>query len=231
MNVDVINMNDDELYAVMKKYLFTAVVGDIMDAMNLRNQFLPPGIQALKDDYILVGRAMTVQESNCTGTTIASQKIEKPFGLMFEALDSLQKNDVYLCTGASPKYACFGALMATRALAVGAVGAVIEGFVRDVRELNKMDFPIFSTGKYARDQGVRGRVIDFNCPIEFSNSVVVHPGDIVFGDIDGVVIIPKGIEREVIKLALEKVMGENKVKQALESGMSSAQAFSEFGIM
>lgn len=223
--------DDQELFDVIKTHLFTAVVGDVMDKMGLTHQFLPPDIQALSSEMIVVGRAMTVQESDCTGTKIHNENKDKPFGLMFEALDNLIKNDVYICACASKSFACFGALMATRALVLGAAGAVVEGFSRDSKDLNTMGFPIFSSGKYAQDQGVRGRVIDYNCPIEFSNKVVIHPGDIVFGDIDGVAIIPKTHEKKIIFEALEKALGEDLVKKALQEGLSSVQAFEKFGIM
>jgi regulator of RNase E activity RraA len=230
-NLNIGNLKDDSLFKLMRKELYTAVVNDAMDAMKLNHQFLPPSIRPLKGEMVIVGRAMTVLEADCTGSWISWEKNEKPFGVMFEALDSLKKNDVYICTGASLKYACFGELMATRALAVGAAGAVINGFSRDTKSLLQMKFPIFSVGSYAQDQGIRGRVIDFNCPIEFENNVLVEPGDIIFGDIDGVLVIPKRYEKEIIKNALEKVYGENEVREALRNGMSVVDAFKKFKIM
>lgn len=222
--------NDEALFSLMREHLFTAVVGDVMDKLGLIHQFLPQPIQALMDDMVLIGRAMTVLECNCASTNVSSEGKEHPFGIMFEALDSLKKGDVYLCTGAA-NYACFGGLMATRAQKVGAAGVVIEGFVRDVRELKKMNFPVFCTGKYAQDQGVRGRVVDYGCPLEFSNGVRACKGDLVFGDVDGVVIIPQEQETNIIQLAFEKVLGESKVKQALVSGIPSEKVFADFGIM
>lgn len=222
---------DGELFMLMREHLYTAVVGDVMDKLGMTHQFLPPTVQTLRDDYVLVGRAQTVLECDCAGTYLAADGQDKPFGRMFEALDSLRENDVYLCAGASPRYACFGSLMATRALKVGAAGAVIEGFIRDTRDLKQMAFPIFSTGRYAQDQGVRGRVVDYGCPLEFSNGVRACKGDLVFGDIDGVVIIPKAQEAEVVRLAFEKVMGEDMVRKALENGVTSEKVFADMGIM
>lgn len=222
---------DKELFALMKEELYTAVVTDVMDTMNLCHQFLPPAIQPFREEMMLAGRAMPVLEADCCGETIGYINEKKSFGLMFEALDSLKENEVYICTGASPTYACFGELMATRAIALGAAGAVVGGYIRDTRKLKDMPLPIFSHGRYAQDQGIRGRVIDYNCPIEFPNHVRVEPGDIVFGDMDGVVIIPKKHETAVLQKALEKVRGEHLVKDALEQGMSTVEAFRKFGIM
>jgi 4-hydroxy-4-methyl-2-oxoglutarate aldolase len=121
--------------------------------------------------------------------------------------------------------------MSTRAMRLGAAGAVLDGYSRDTHGILKLGFPTFSQGAYAQDQRLRGRVIDYRSPIEFPNGTVVEPGDIVFGDIDGVVIVPQASEREVIQAAIEKVRGENHVRTAIEGGMSTVEAFRTFGIM
>ena len=120
--------------------------------------------------------------------------------------------------------------MATRARFLGAAGFAVNGFIRDTKGLLKMDMPVFSVGCYAQDQGVRGRVTAYRVPIEVGD-VTVEPGDIVFGDIDGVVVIPRQIEREVIMKAYEKVSGERQVETAIKSGMPTVEAFEIFGIM
>lgn len=223
--------NDDELFALIRNELFTAVVGDVMDNANLLHQFLPPQLKPLRDDMIVVGRAMTVLEADCSGTLVANKNQDQPFGLMFEALDDLKRNEVYLCTGASPRYALWGELMCERAMKLGAVGAVVNGYSRDTRGIMRLGLPTFSWGRYAQDQGVRGRVIDFRCSIEFPNGAVARPGDLIFGDLDGVIIIPKEHERDVIDQALKKVHGENKVREAIKNGVSAREAFDTFGIM
>ncbi|GMQ64587.1 RraA family protein [Vallitalea maricola] len=224
-------MDDDELFDIMKKELYTGVLTDIMDTMDLRHQFLPAYIQPLNRDMMVAGRAFTVQEADVTGTRICAENREKPFGIMFEALDAMKKNDVYICTGSSPKYACFGGLMSTRMIKLGVAGAVVSGYTRDTKEVLSLGLPTFTRGCYAQDQGMRGRVIDYNCPIEFENGVLVNPGDIIFGDIDGVLSIPKKQEREIIRKAFEKVYGENEVRIAIENGMSVVEAFDKYGIM
>ena len=223
---------DAALFATIKQELYVAAVTDVMDTLGLIHQFLPPEIRPQREDMVLVGRAKTVQEADCCGEYVCSQGRKKySFGVMFEALDSLTENDVYICTGSSPRYACFGGLMATRAMYCKAAGVVINGYVRDTRELKKLNWPVFSFGSYAQDQGLRGRVIDYDCPIEFPNHVTVKPGDIIFGDIDGVIAIPREREDEIIEKALEKVRGEHHVRDLLLAGVSTQESFKQTGIM
>lgn len=217
--------NDNDLFEACRKNLFSAVIGDILDTMGYVNQFLPQRIKPLDDSYVCIGRAMTVQEADITGP------LEKPFGKMFEALDSLQENEVYICSGSSLDYAQWGGLMSNRALYLKAAGAILNGFSRDTTEILELDFPVFSSGLYSKDQGVRGMVIDYRCPITFENGVVVQSGDIVFGDLDGVVIIPQAIEEEVLVKAIEKSNEEKTVRDAIVQGMSTVEAFEKFGIM
>lgn len=216
----------------IKKHLFTAVVGDIMDQLGYQNQFLNPKIKPLREDMIVIGRAMPVLEADTLDNTTTSSNValSKPFGLMLEALDQLQENEIYLCTGGSPTYALWGELMSTRAIQCGATGAVLNGYSRDTRGILKLNFPTFSYGTFSQDQAPRGKVIDYRVPIQIDN-VKISPGDIVFGDIDGVCIIPQKIEKKVITLANEKVNGENLVRQSIEAGMSSVEAFNKYGIM
>jgi regulator of RNase E activity RraA len=225
--------SDDELFAVARRELFTAVVGDVMDKLGLRRQFLSPQIQPLRDDMIVLGRAMPVLEADVHAENItdsANPLMKKSFGLMLEALDDLKPNEVYICTGSSPTYALWGELMSTRAMKLGAAGAVVDGYSRDTHGILALNFPTFSYGRYAQDQGPRGKVIDYRCPIEI-NGARIEPGDILFGDIDGVCVIPRRAERDVFTAALEKSRGEKRVAQAIKQGMSAVEAFEKFGIM
>jgi regulator of RNase E activity RraA len=224
---------DDELFTLCRTELFTAVVGDIMDKMGLLRQFLPAEIQPLREGMTTIGRAMTVLEADVFCETNAGGSnpvLKRPFGLMLEALDDLKRNEVYICTGASPTYALWGELMSTRAAKLGAVGAVVDGYSRDTTGILEMNFPTFSHGRYAQDQAPRGKVIDFRVPLEIGG-VRVNSGDIVFGDIDGVCIVPREAEEEIITKSLEKARGEKLVKKAIEAGMSAREAFDKFGIM
>lgn len=217
---------DKELFEIIKTRLYTAVVGDIMDTMGLQHQFLPAHIRPLREDMILVGRAMTVKEEDIPEGAAAG----KPFGVMFEALDDLKEDEVYICSGSSYRYALAGELMATRARLLKAAGFAVDGYIRDTRGLLAMGMPVFSLGSYAQDQGVRGRVTACRVPITVGE-VQVNPGDIVFGDIDGVLVIPQSQEKEIILKAWEKVNGERTVETAIKAGMPTVEAFETFGIM
>ncbi|MDB5023607.1 MAG: Demethylmenaquinone methyltransferase [Mucilaginibacter sp.] len=225
--------NDDELFSIIKNELYTAVVGDVMDKMGYLHQFLPPQIQPLRKSMFLVGRAMTVLEADTfeeLSPDSANPIMRKPFGLMIEALDDLKKNEIYICTGSSFTYALWGELMSTRAMQLGAGGAVINGYSRDTTGILDLDFPTFSYGGYAQDQGPRGKVIDFRVPLEI-NGVRINPGDIIIGDIDGVCVVPKAIEEEVFIRAVEKARGEKTVQKAIFNGMSVKEAFEKYGIL
>jgi len=222
---------DDELFQIVRKELYTAVVGDIMDKLGFLHQFLSPQIKPLHDGSFVVGRAMTVLEADVFNETSSHNPVlNKPFGLMLEALDDLKKNEVYICSGASASYALWGELMSARAKKLGAAGAVVDGYSRDTHGILKINFPTFSYGRYAQDQAPRGKVIDFRVPLEIKG-VHIKSGDIVLGDIDGVCIVPKEAEEEVFRLAIEKARGEKIVQKKIEEGMSAKEAFETYGIM
>ncbi len=208
----------------MRERLFTAAVGDVLDTMGFLHQFLPPGIVPLRQDMVVAGRAMPVLEADCFG------RGDRPFGLMLHALDDLKRNEVYIASGGSPRYALWGELMSTRAMQLGAAGAVVNGYSRDTRGILGLGFATFSRGSYAQDQGYRGKVVDFRVGIEIEGVAIV-PGDIVFGDVDGVLIIPRDAAREAISKALEKVSRESAVRTAIVNGMSTVEAFEKFGVM
>jgi regulator of RNase E activity RraA len=225
--------SDDELFAKCRASLFTAVVGDVMDMLGYTHQFLPPAVQPLREQWVYIGRAMPVLEADDAGGEGPGRNnpsFNQPFGLMLAALDDLRKNEVYICTGSSPTYALWGELMTTCAINQGAVGAVLDGYSRDSRGILALDFPVFSRGRYAQDQRPRGKVIDFRCRIEIAG-VSVAPGDIVFGDMDGVLVVPRAIEAEVMRRAWAKAHGEKRVFQAIKAGMKAQAAWDKFGIL
>ena len=225
--------DDDALFALMRQHLFPAVVGDILDTMGFLHQFLPPGIRPVAPDMVIAGRAMPVLESLCFAAVEEAGQLplsRQPFGLLFQALDELRPHEVYVATGCAPQFALWGGLMTTRALHLKAAGAVLDGYSRDTPEVLQLGLPVFSLGGYAQDQGARGKVVDYRVPVEIQG-VRVDPGDIVFGDRDGVLIVPKQAEAEAIRRALEKSTTENAVRTAIQNGMSTVEAFRTFGVM
>jgi regulator of RNase E activity RraA len=225
--------SDEELFALSRSELYTAVVGDIMDILGHKRQFLPPSIQPLRDDMVVIGRAMPVLEMDDEGGEGPgrhSAVVNRPFGLMLPALDDLKPGEVYVCSGSSPAYALWGELMSMAATNRGAVGSVVNGYSRDTKGILAQNFACFSMGRYSQDQRPRGKVVDFRCTIKFGD-VTVRPGDIVFGDLDGVCIVPKEIETEVFTQAFEKARGEKRVFEAIKGGMKAQESWDKFGIM
>ena len=216
--------NEDEMFALMREKLYTPVIGDILDQNGFVHQFLPPDIRPLSRNMKIAGKAMTVLMIDVYGEQ------NKPFGYLTEALDQLEKNEIYLATGGTKRCAYWGELLTATAKKRGAAGAVLNGWHRDTPQVLEQNWPVFSCGCYAQDSSVRTQVIQYRCQIEIGQ-VTVQDGDIVFGDIDGVVIIPKKIAEEVITKALEKAAGEKQVRKAIENGMSATEAFSTFGIL
>jgi regulator of RNase E activity RraA len=225
--------SDDELFAMAQRELFTCVVGDIMDGMQLTHQFLPPAIRPLRQDMVVLGRAMPVLSGDVFQDKVegsANKLSAKPFGLMLEALDDLRPNEIYVNTGSSPRNAMWGEMMSTRALKLGARGAVVNGYVRDTKAILSLNFPTFAFGSYGQDSAPRYKVYDFRVPVEIG-AVRIRPGDILFGDLDGVVVVPAEAEEEVFRRALEKARSEKTVKRDLENGISAVEAFARHGIM
>lgn len=220
---------DEELFRMMKADLYSAVIGDILDQMEQYHRFLAPEIRPLSPDMILCGRAMPVLERDLPAPGVKIPG-EGPFGKMLEALDSLNPGEIYLCTGASPDYALVGEIMCTRMQVLGAAGTLCDGFHRDTNGILALGFPCFSRGSYSQDQAPRGRVVDYRVPVDVCG-VHVEPGDLVFGDRDGTVVIPKALEKEVIERAWLKATGEKTTGDAIRRGLSAQEAFARYKIM
>lgn len=217
-------MNKKEMFVQMREKLYTPVVGDILDGMGYYHQFLPPEIRPLKPDFKLAGIAMPVLMIDVFGPQ------KKPFGLLTEALDQLQEDEIYMAAGGAMRCAYWGELLTATARTRKAAGAVLNGWHRDTPQVLEQDWSVFSRGCYAQDSSVRTQVVDYRCTVEMGQ-VTIHPGDYVFGDIDGVLVIPAEIADEVIEKSLEKAAGEKLVRKAIEGGMSSTDAFAKFGIL
>ena len=215
---------DSELFQLILARLFTPVVGDILDREGRWHQFLPQPIKPLHPSHRLVGRAFPVRIADVTGPQT------RPFGRLTEALDAVQPNDIYLATGGSMNCAAWGEILTATARTRGGAGAVIDGFHRDTPRVLDQNWPVFSRGSFAQDAGVRSSVIDFRCAVEVGG-VLIEPGDLVFGDVDGVLVIPRALEDRVIQLALEKVAAEKVVRKEIEGGATSTSVFDRYGVL
>lgn len=216
--------NASEMLETIKRELYTPVVGDILDTMGLYHQFLPQAVRPLDNSMKVAGFAMPVLMIDVYGEQ------EKPFGLLTEALDDLQENEVYIANGGTMRCAYWGELLTATARTRKAVGAVVNGWHRDTPQVLEQNWPVFSRGCYAQDSSVRTQVVNYRCPIEIGE-VWINPGDLVFGDVDGVIIVPKEHIEYVIEKALEKSREEKVVRKAIEDGMTATAAFAKFGIL
>ncbi|WP_216850064.1 RraA family protein [Granulicella sp. L46] len=208
----------------MKETLYSPVIGDILDVLGYWHQFLPQTLQPLRADMRIAGRAMTIQIADAWG------KQEHPFGRMTEALDQIQPHDIYVATGGSMNCAAWGEIMTATARSLKGAGAIIDGFHRDTLRVIEQGWPVFSRGRYAQDAAVRSKVVDYRCSIEIG-SVTIQPGDLIFGDLDGIVVVPRAVENEVVTRALEKARTEKVVRKDIESGLSSTDAFRKYGVL
>lgn len=217
--------DEQQLLTLIRRELYSAVIGDILDEHGYVHQFLPPQLRPLVANMVVVGRAMPVLEEDIDVFDAA-----EPFGLMLRALDDLQRGEVYVATGGSPRYALWGELMSTAARARGCVGAILNGYARDTHGILAMDFPVFALGSYAQDQRARGRVSAYRVEVQVGNTCI-QPGDMIVGDIDGVVVVPASVERVIFSEALAKSRAEKVIKTELEQGMSANAAFRKHGIL
>jgi len=211
----------------LRQKLFTAVLSDCLDAAGYRNQALAARIRPLDDSLVLCGRART----GLYGDVYEAREGENPYELEIRLIDDLRTGEVpvFAC-GASGRIAPWGELLSTAARARGAAGAVMDGLTRDVRAIRAMNFPVFAAGIGPLDSKGRGKVVAIDVPVEVAGARV-EPGDLVFGDADGVVVIPRAAEERVVAAALDKVRGENETREALARGEKLADVFRRHGIL
>jgi 4-hydroxy-4-methyl-2-oxoglutarate aldolase len=154
-----------------------------------------------------------------------------PYLTLMEAIDSMETGDMLVIeTGPECASAIFGGLLATAVRARGGVGCVVDGPVRDVRELAKLGFPTFASSRNPLDSQGRDEVVERDAPI-VCGGITVSPGDLIVADQDGVVAIPRAREVEVVELALAKVASEGDMRRDLQEGMTVMAAFVKYGIL
>jgi len=208
--------------------LSSAVLSDVMDSLGLVRRALKPFVRPIDDALVMVGRART----GLYMPAYSLREGENPYEVEIALVDDLQAQDVVVlaCNGPTERIAPWGELLSTAAQARGATGCLTDGLVRDVKQIRAMGFAVFHGGIGPLDTKGRARMVDRDVPVECAG-VAIGPGDIVFGDIDGVVVIPKAHEHEVVEKAIAKVLGENNTRDALRRGESLAQVFQRFGIL
>ena len=212
----------------MMQALSSSILSDIMDGLGLRNRAMKPFVRPIDDGKVLIGRART----GLYMPAYALRDGENPYEVEISLVDDLQPQDVVVlaCNGPTDRIARWGELLSTAAQARRAAGCVTDGMVRDVRQIREMGFPVFHGGIGPLDTKGRARMVDRDVPVECAG-VSIASGDIVFGDIDGVVVVPRSHEGAVLDKALAKVQGESNTRDALRKGESLAVVFKRFGIL
>jgi 4-hydroxy-4-methyl-2-oxoglutarate aldolase len=211
--------------AMLRERLYTAVVCDALDRVGLRDQSPRVALQPLSVPGLLVGRARTTLWEEL------AQEDPRPYELELQAVDACQRDDVFIAAaGGSLRSGLWGELLSTAARQRGCVGAIVDGAVRDVARLTQMGFAVYARGTSPYDSLHRNRVIDLDVPVEIGG-VRIAPGDLVFADRDGMVVVPQAAEREVIQAAWDKVHAENEVRDAIAGGMTATEAFRKYGVL
>jgi regulator of RNase E activity RraA len=221
--------NDEQTFALFRDHLYVAVVCDILDMLGRRNQAMHQRLRPLLPDMTrcgFVGRARTIQWMD---TSYVVE--EDPYGLEIDAVDSLGPGDVVVhSTDFSGINAPWGELMSTVARRNGAVGCVCDSQIRDCVRIVEMGFPVYYTGIRPLDSKGRGRVMAYDVPIRCGD-VLVHPGDLIFADFDGIVVIPQDLEHEVVRLARERVDKETTTRDELLRGDTLRDVFNRHGVL
>ncbi|MGH2618481.1 MAG: RraA family protein [Thermomicrobiales bacterium] len=215
----------DELLEALRTRLYTAVVSDVLDRQGLLDQAMSARIRPIAPGMRLIGRAHTML------TADIYQRPATPYEKEIAAVDALKPGDVMVAaTNGSERTCLWGELLSTAARARGATGCLIDGHTRDVARILEMGFPVFCTGFRPVDSSSRSVVIDYGCPV-LCGGVLVHPGDIIFADIDGIVVIPSDRLATTVETALEKFEAENSSRQMLEDGYFLRDVYDRFGVL
>lgn len=215
-------------FAKIRAELYTAVLSDTLDALGYPDQAMRPFIRPLDETAVLFGRART-------GLFMPSYHVpenENVYALEIALIDDLQDDEVAViaCGGPTERIAPWGELLSTAARYRGAVGCITDGMVRDVRQIREMGFPVFHGGIGPLDSRGRGRMMAMDVPVE-CGGVKVEPGDYVFGDVDGVVVIPATVATAAVAQAFAKVEGENTTRDELARGLKLADVYAKYGVL
>jgi regulator of RNase E activity RraA len=213
--------------AEIRDRLTTALLSDVLDALGYRNQALPPRIRPLDDASVMAGRARTALFMDVYEVTPG----ENPYELEIALIDSLQQDEipVFSC-GGTGRIAPWGELLTTASLARGAAGALMDGLVRDIRAIRASGFPVFHGGIGPLDSKGRGKIVALDVPVEVAG-VRICPGDLLFGDADGAIVVPQQVESQALAAAFEKQAGERSTLADLRAGQLLGQVYAKYGIL
>jgi 4-hydroxy-4-methyl-2-oxoglutarate aldolase len=205
--------------------LYSSVLSDVLDDAGHRHQVMRPEIRPLYVGAKVVGRAATMLAIE------VSELPPQPYKLMMDLLDDIKPGEVVIgaVQGVS-RAALWGELLSTHARARGGRGAIIDGLSRDAWGIVDMKFPVFATGLSPADSKGRLDVVAIRSTIPVGG-VAVADGDLVVADDDGCVVVPASLEEEVVARALDKVSGENLMREILARGASIRETFAEHGIL
>ncbi len=221
--------SDAEIYHFIKSSLYVPVVCDILDGLGYRSQAMHQRLRPLLPDMRncgFIGRARTLRWME---TDYVVQ--EDPYGLELEAMDSLKPGDVVVhSSDYAGTNAPWGELMSTIARRNGAVGCICDSQVRDCVRIIDLGFPVYYTGIRPLDSQGRARVMAIDVPVR-CGEVLVHPGELVFADFDGIVVIPRSVEEQVLRLAQEKANKETASRQALLDGKSLREVYETYKVL
>jgi 4-hydroxy-4-methyl-2-oxoglutarate aldolase len=208
--------------------LYTAVLSDVLDEMGYPHQAMRPFVRPLDESLSFAGRARTGLYTDTYSVLLG----ENPYELEIELVDDLKPGDVavFACGGPTDRIAPWGELLTTAARARGAAACVTDGLVRDVRQIRNMRFPVFHGGIGPLDSKGRGRMIEMDRPV-MCGGVRVSVGDTVFGDVDGVVVVPRAIADEAFAKARDKVASENRTRDELREGRLLAEVYAKYGVL
>lgn len=210
----------------VSQHLYTAVISDSLDSLGYRSQVMREYIRPVHSRYkVVAGYAHTIAFVD------SDEVLANPYDAEIAAVDAIQPGDVVVVsTGLSIQNAPWGELLSTAAVARGGRGAVMDGFVRDVRMIEELGFPVFATGMKPVDSNGRGILTAWNESI-VCGEVSVHPGDLIVADFDGIVVIPAAVIDATVERANQKVTGENHSREELRKGAYLRDVYAKFGIL
>ena len=204
-----------------------AILSDSLDDLGISNQVMSIKMRPLDVSLVLLGRARTGAYMEVPYLTEGIN----PYELEITLVDDLKKNDVaILACGGSKQIAPWGSLLSTAAVSRKSAGCVTDGYVRDILEIQKLNFPVFSKGVAPLDSKGRGQIIKIDVPV-ICDGVLVKPGDLICGNADGVVSVPQEHEDDVLKKAFEKIKAESSTLKELKSGAFLREVYDKYGVL